>query len=110
MRTLRVPSINSLSKTSPYQHASDQAVSGVEANKDDASVWHLGDLLFFANGEGTGSVRHVGIYFGNGQMIHSPSTGQAIEVRTLAGTRFEKELCAVRRVVQFKSVDRGGMI
>lgn len=79
--------------------ASDQAASGLEVKKDESSEWQVGDLLFFADDEGTGSVRHVGIYFGNGQMIHSPSTGQAIEIRTLAGTRYEKELCAVRRVI-----------
>ncbi len=82
--------------------ASDQAVAGLEVNKDDQSEWQLGDLLFFANDEGTGSVRHVGIYSGNGQMIHSPSTGQSIEIRTLEGTKFVKELCAVRRFARVR--------
>lgn len=77
--------------------ASDQAVSGLEINKEDENDWLPGDLLFFANDEGKGNVRHVGIYSGNGQMIHSPSTGQSIEYCTLEGTKFVKELCAVRR-------------
>jgi len=76
--------------------AGDQAVNGIEVDRDDNTVWEVGDLLFFAN-EGTAAVRHVGIYFGNGQMIHSPSTGQAIEIIELAGTKFVNELCAVRR-------------
>lgn len=76
--------------------AGDQAVSGEEVDRNDKMVWEVGDLLFFAN-EGTEAVRHVGIYFGNGQMIHSPSTGQAVEIIELAGTKFVEELCAVRR-------------
>ena len=76
--------------------AGDQAVNGIAVDRDDNTVWEVGDLLFFAN-EGTAAVRHVGIYFGNGQMIHSPSTGQAVEIIELAGTKFVKELCAVRR-------------
>jgi hypothetical protein len=76
--------------------ADDQAKNGEEVDLTDQSQWKLGDLLFFAN-EGSTNVRHVGIYFGNGQMIHSPSTGQVVEIIELEGTKFVKELCAVRR-------------
>lgn len=76
--------------------ADDQARNGQEVDMLDDSQWEAGDLLFFAN-EGSTNVRHVGIYIGNGQMIHSPSTGQCIEVLELEGTKFVKELCAVRR-------------
>lgn len=82
--------------------ASDQAVSGIDINKENEGEWLPGDLLFFANDEGKGNVRHVGIYSGNGQMIHSPSTGQVVEYRTLAGTKFVKELCAVRRYARVR--------
>ncbi|MCY8381552.1 NlpC/P60 family protein, partial [Bacillus haynesii] len=44
-----------------------------------------------------GRVHHVGIYCGNGQMLHSPKTGKSIEVIPLKGTIYEKELCAIRR-------------
>lgn len=76
--------------------AYDQSVNGSEVNLQDKTSWRTGDLLFFAN-EGTDKVRHVGIYYGNGQMIHAPSTGKAIEIIDLDGTKFAKELCAVRR-------------
>ncbi|MGE6486827.1 NlpC/P60 family protein [Paenisporosarcina sp. NPDC076898] len=76
--------------------ADDQAKSGEEVEIADMSRWEIGDLLFFAN-VGSSNVRHVGIYISNGQMIHSPSTGQHIEVIELEGTKFVKELCAVRR-------------
>ena len=76
--------------------AGDQAEHGEEVDLADGGQWKPGDLLFFAN-EGTTNVRHVGIYYGNGQMIHSPSTGQSIEIIVLEGSKFPNELCAVRR-------------
>ncbi len=36
-----------------------------------------GDLVFFTT-NGSGSVSHVGIYVGGGNMIHSPSTGKQL--------------------------------
>lgn len=80
--------------------ASDQAKGGEEVPLEDRNRWMKGDLLFFANDEGKGNVRHVGFYFGDGLMLHSPSTGQSIEVMKLAGTKLKKELCAVRRYGQ----------
>ena len=76
--------------------AGDQAKNGEEVNLSDQSQWRTGDLLFFAN-EGSTNVRHVGFYYGNGLMIHSPSTGKAIEIIELEGSKYPKELCAVRR-------------
>lgn len=77
--------------------ASDQAREGIEVSKDEPSSWKKGDLLFFANDEGTGSVRHVGFYYGNGQLLHSPSTGKSVEILVLEGSKLQKEICAVRR-------------
>ena len=77
--------------------ASDQAKSGEEISIQDPSLWKKGDLLFFANDEGTGTVRHVGFYYGNGQLLHSHSTGKTVEILRLAGSVLEKEICAVRR-------------
>lgn len=76
--------------------ASDQATSGIEVDMNDKSSWEIGDLLFFAT-VGKKSVRHVGIYYGNGQMIHSPSTGLTVEIIELEGTKYVDELVGVRR-------------
>lgn len=35
--------------------------------KSDWSAWQEGDLIFFSDG----SISHVGIYLGNGEMIHA---------------------------------------
>ncbi|MFS0750312.1 NlpC/P60 family protein [Oceanobacillus sp. 1P07AA] len=74
--------------------AGDQAASGKEIPFDELQS---GDLLFFAYEEGKGSIHHVGIYKGNGEMLHSPQTGKGIEITPLVGTKYEKELCAARR-------------
>ncbi|MFT0802267.1 C40 family peptidase [Bacillus swezeyi] len=74
--------------------AGDQAQGGKEIS---FSSPEQGDLLFFAYEEGKGRVHHVGIYCGNGQMLHSPKTGKSIEIISLKDTIYEKELCAIRR-------------
>jgi cell wall-associated NlpC family hydrolase len=56
-----------------------------------------GDLIFFAHDEGKGRVHHVGIYYGDGRMLHAPKTGMTIEIIPLAGTVYEREICSVRR-------------
>lgn len=83
--------------------ASDQAKIGEEVPMDDPSFWEKGDLIFFANDEGKGNVRHVGFYYGNGLLLHSPSTGQSVELLKLAGSKLERDICAVRRF----GADRG---
>ncbi|WP_053071910.1 C40 family peptidase [Ornithinibacillus contaminans] len=84
-------------KAAGYQisrDASDQAEHGKEIALDELLP---GDLLFFAYQEGVGSIHHVGIYFGDGKMIHSPQTGKGIEITSLKDTIYEKELCVARR-------------
>lgn len=39
-----------------------------------------GDLVFFSNGSG---VSHVGIYCGNGNMIHAPQTGDVVKISSI---------------------------
>lgn len=80
--------------------AVDQAAAGMEIDKDHEEAWEIGDLLFFAYEEGKGRLHHVGIYYGSGLMIHSPTPGKAVEIIELAGTVHEKELCAVRRFTE----------
>lgn len=74
--------------------ATDQLKSGTAVDKKN---WQKGDLLFFAYEHGKGAVHHVGMYYGDGKMIHSPSTGRFIEITPLKGTVYEEELCGIRR-------------
>ena len=54
-----------------------------------------GDLVFFAT-RGGGKVSHVGIYIGDGQFIHAPSSGKKIRIDSLSAEYF------VRRYVGSK--------
>ncbi|BCB03706.1 C40 family peptidase [Bacillus sp. KH172YL63] len=84
-------------KTQGYlipRDATDQAKEGKDVPLDSLME---GDLLFFAYEEGKGSIHHVGIYYGDGKMIHSPTTGKSIEILALKGTYYEKALCGARR-------------
>ncbi len=51
-----------------------------------------GDLLFF---EGLG---HVGLYIGNGRMVHAPQSGRTVEVVRLDGSSYGSRLIGARRV------------
>ncbi|MCA1039598.1 C40 family peptidase [Bacillus infantis] len=77
--------------------AHDQARHGTEV---DLAEIQPGDLLFFAYQEGKGSIHHVGIFYGDGKLLHSPNTGKTIEIIPLKDTIYEKELCAARRYWQ----------
>jgi peptidoglycan DL-endopeptidase CwlO len=57
------------------------------------SGMEAGDILFF---EGLG---HVGLYLGNGRMVHSPETGRNVEVVRLESTNYGSRLVGARRVV-----------
>ena len=59
------------------------------------SRMEAGDILFF---EGLG---HVGLYLGNGRMVHSPETGRSVEVVRLASTNYGARLIAARRVTAY---------
>lgn len=77
--------------------AGDQKNAGQPIDPERQDEWRIGDLLFFADNFGKDPVRHVGFYFGEGKMIHSPQTGKTVEIITLANTQFEVELCGVNR-------------
>ena len=51
-----------------------------------------GDILFF---EGLG---HVGLYVGNGRMVHAPQTGRNVEIVRLVSTSYGARLVAARRI------------
>ncbi|MGG0720184.1 C40 family peptidase [Robertmurraya massiliosenegalensis] len=86
-----------LCKANGYQiprDAHDQAKSGKSVELTEIQP---GDLIFFAYEEGKGSIHHVGIYYDDGKMIHSPKTGKTIEIIEITGKIYEKELCAASR-------------
>lgn len=72
-----------------------QLQDGVIVSKDDLQC---GDLIFFQNTTGWGHfASHVGIYIGNGQMIHSGNGG--VSVVNLEHAYFEYHYMCARRVI-----------
>jgi hypothetical protein len=59
------------------------------------SALRPGDLVFFR--DSSGYVHHVGMYVGNGRMIHSPGTGQAVRVTSLSSPHYASEFAGGRR-------------
>lgn len=76
--------------------ASDQAKSGVQVEREELRP---GDLLFFASQRGKGKIHHVGMYAGNGQMIHSPSSDRSIEIIALDTPSYSQEFAGARRYI-----------
>lgn len=73
--------------------SADQAKVGQAVGSLDAA--QPGDLIAFAaRGKAVG---HIGIYLGNGQMLHSPRTGKNVEVATL-GDYWTGRIATIRRI------------
>ncbi len=73
--------------------AADQMTNGtwVAANN-----LQPGDIVGFANRNGY--VNHVGIYAGNGMMIHSPQTGDVVKYESIVTGNYSLRLVCGRRI------------
>jgi cell wall-associated NlpC family hydrolase len=47
-----------------------------------------GDLLFFSSSSDWTGIHHVGMYIGNGKMVHAPTTGDVVKISTVWWSRF----------------------
>jgi cell wall-associated NlpC family hydrolase len=65
----------------------DQGKIGTQIDKKNSSLWRKGDLITFDYSK-DGTVDHIGIYMGNGTMIHTntPATGINVKAVTSAST------------------------
>lgn len=71
----------------------EQIKNGVAVSKSDLQP---GDLVFFAR---NGVIHHVGIYVGNGNMIHAPQTGDVVKISSIETSYRQKQYAGARRVV-----------
>lgn len=74
--------------------ASKQYNYGTYVEKEDLQP---GDLVFFANTY-TSGISHVGIYAGDGQFIHAPSTGDVVKFSSLNTEYYTSHYYGARRV------------
>ncbi|WP_434796452.1 SH3 domain-containing protein [Terrisporobacter vanillatitrophus] len=72
----------------------DQAKNGKYVSRSNLKA---GDLVFFNSG--TNSIKHVGMYVGNGKFIHSPSPGKSVKYENLSTSYYAKGYVTARRII-----------
>lgn len=75
--------------------ARDQAQVGTYVPKDELAY---GDLVFFAR-DGK-NVHHVGIYVGDGMMVHAPQTGDVVKKTTIMSGYYDRVYYTAKRVIE----------
>lgn len=73
--------------------AADQAKAGKEVGKGELQP---GDMVFF-NTSGS-RVSHVGMYIGDGKMIHAPKTGDVVKVSSIEDSYYASKYVTARRM------------
>lgn len=73
--------------------ANDQMKNGTYVS---AGELQPGDIVGFSNS--SGYVNHVGIYVGNGMMIHSPQTGDVVKYESIVTGNYSRRLVGGRRI------------
>lgn len=65
----------------------------------------IGDAIFFDTDPNRSGPDHVGIYIGNGKMLHAPKTGDVVKVSDITGSYYASRFMGARR---FGGVAGGG--
>ncbi|GAB3059863.1 C40 family peptidase [Sediminivirga luteola] len=73
-----------------------QAEAGQEVAVEDLQP---GDLLFFAEPGGVGRVHHVGMYIGDGRMIHAPNAAESVSIVDWQDWDAADEFSGARRMI-----------
>ena len=79
----------SITRTTYTQWAND----GTPVSKSNLKP---GDLVYFGSGN---SPSHVGLYVGDGMMIHSPRTGDVIKYSTIESGYYDNSYLGARRII-----------
>ncbi len=79
----------SISRTSREQFAND----GVFVTKAELQP---GDLVFFQK---NGVIHHVGMYVGDGMMIHAPRTGENVQIASMETEYYQNSYAGAKRIV-----------
>lgn len=71
-----------------------QATGGKAVAKKDLKP---GDLVFFAYNGGKGKVYHVGLYVGDGKMLHAPHYASKVKIESMNNGAYKKNYSGARR-------------
>lgn len=74
-----------------------QATNGTPVAKNKLQS---GDLMFFAYNGGKGKVYHVGMYIGDGKMLHAPNSSRKVEIIPIDIGIYKTNYAGARRYLQ----------
>lgn len=57
-----------------------------------------GDIIIFSNNGKYTGIHHVGIYIGQGKMVHAPRTGKPIQITSITKGYYNKQFYCARRL------------
>lgn len=80
----------------------DQIGQGLAVDWDNLQI---GDAVFFDTDAGRSGPDHVGIYIGNGKMLHAPHTGDVVKISDITNDYYASRFMGARR---FDGVEGGG--
>lgn len=80
---------------SPYRTPADQYNQGTYVAKANLQP---GDIVFFAGTGSSNAISHVGIYAGNGQMIHSPNSRSTVSYADITSGYWANHYYGARRM------------
>ena len=71
-----------------------QATKGTAVSKSNLQP---GDLVFFAGNGGKGKVYHVGLYIGDGKMLHAPNASDKVKIESISAGVYKRNYSGARR-------------
>lgn len=71
-----------------------QATKGTAVSKSNLQP---GDLVFFAGNGGKGKVYHVGLYIGEGKMLHAPNASDKVKIESISAGVYKRNYSGARR-------------
>ncbi|WP_277586722.1 NlpC/P60 family protein [Psychrobacillus antarcticus] len=74
-----------------------QATKGTSVSKKNLQS---GDLVFFAGNGGKGKVYHVGLYVGDGKMLHAPYASSKVKIESMNTGTYKKNYSGARRYLK----------
>ncbi|WP_297810699.1 C40 family peptidase [uncultured Finegoldia sp.] len=86
---------NKVCGVSLYRNSAAQSNNGYPVSKDNLKQ---GDLLFFST-NGSGSISHVGIYVGNGKMIHASTPATGVIISDIDSNYYSDTFVTARRIL-----------
>jgi len=76
--------------------AEDQMKNGIAISRENLAP---GDLVGFYSSPGSGYISHIGMYVGNGIMIHAPHTGDVVKYTSIDGSYYSSRFAGGRRII-----------